>query len=71
LAQIFSIYLFKNKIIFSFEKFVATKKEGQQIFSPSPLLLLLDPGFKIRDSRSGIDNNMGSGSGIDKNQDPG
>jgi hypothetical protein len=34
----------KNKIIFTFVKFVATKKIWQQIiFQPSLLLLFLDP----------------------------
>jgi hypothetical protein len=40
------LYLFKNKIIFHFEKFVATKKVKRP---PPPVLLLLDPASKIRD----------------------
>ena len=41
---------FKNKIIFNFVKFVATKNVWQQIlFHPSLLLLFLDPGSEIRD----------------------
>ncbi len=40
----------KNKIIFTFVKFVATKKIWQQIiFHPSLLLLFLDPRSEIRD----------------------
>ncbi len=55
LAQIIFLQHFKNKIIFNFVKFVATKKVWQRIFChPSLLLLFLDPG-----------------SGMCKNQDPG
>jgi hypothetical protein len=43
LAQIFSLPL-QNKIISKFVLFAAAKKVGKQIFSPSLLLLLLDPG---------------------------
>jgi hypothetical protein len=53
-AQIFSSS-FKNKIIFNFVTFVATKKGlTTNFFHPSLLLLFLDPG-----------------SGMGKNQDPG
>jgi hypothetical protein len=48
------LYLFKNKIVFGFVKFMATKKVRQLIFLPR-LLLLLDPVF---------------GSRMEKNQDP-
>jgi hypothetical protein len=45
----------KNKIIYNFVTFVATKKRYEKkIFSPLSLLLFLDPG-----------------SGMGKNQDPG
>jgi hypothetical protein len=43
----FFLQLFKNKIIFNFVRFVATKKVF--FFHPSLLLLLLDPGSEIRD----------------------
>ncbi len=50
----FFLYLFK-KIILNFVIFVATKKVGQQVCFPPPLLLLMsDPG-----------------AGMDKNHDPG
>jgi hypothetical protein len=40
----------KNKIIFNFVKFVATKKRlTTHFFHPSLLLLFLDPGSEIRD----------------------
>jgi hypothetical protein len=43
-------YNFKNKIIFNFVKFVATiKGMTKNFFHPSLLMLLLDPGFEIRD----------------------
>jgi hypothetical protein len=45
------MYLFKNKIIFNFVKFTATKKVGQLIF---PLLCFVGVRYGIRDSRSGI-----------------
>ncbi len=49
-CQIF--FLYQNKIkIFNFVIFLATKKVGQQIFPPSLLLLLFDPG-------SGMDKNQ-------------
>jgi hypothetical protein len=66
----------KNKIIFSFVKFVATKNGlTKKIFHPSLLLLFLDPGSEIRDPGSEI-RDPGSGirdpgSGMGKNQDPG
>jgi hypothetical protein len=48
-------YLFKNKIIFNFVIFVASKKVGQQIFSPGSSFVVVvefgigDPGLiKIR-----------------------
>jgi hypothetical protein len=38
----------KNKIIFNFVIFVATKKIGKKLFfHPSLLLLFLDPGYGI------------------------
>jgi hypothetical protein len=43
----FFLYLLKNKIILNFFIFVAAKKGGTTIFSPSFLLLLLDPGYGI------------------------
>ncbi len=40
---------FKNKIIFNFVKFVATKKDmTNNFFHPSLLLLFLEPGSEIR-----------------------
>jgi hypothetical protein len=56
------VHLFKNKIITIFLKFVATKKGKTTI--PPPLLLLLDPGFEIRDPGSGMDKNQDPGSGL-------
>ncbi len=51
----FFLQHFKNKIIYNFVKFVATKKGmTTNIFHPSLLFLFLDPG-----------------SGMGKNQDPG
>jgi hypothetical protein len=51
----FFVQHLKNKIIFNFVKFVATKKGlTKNFFHPSLLLLFLDPG-----------------SGMGKNQDPG
>jgi len=55
LGQIFFLQHIKNKIIFSFVKFVATKNGlTKKNFHPCLLLLFLDPG-----------------SGMGKNQDPG
>jgi hypothetical protein len=55
----FFLQRFKNKIIFNFVKFVATKKSMKTIFfHPSLLLRFLDPGSEIRDP------------GWVKNQDP-
>jgi hypothetical protein len=45
----FFLQHFKNKIIYNFVKFVATKKGLTTIFPPSLLLLFLDPGSEIRD----------------------
>ncbi len=46
----FFLYLFKNKIIYNFVIFEATKKVAPQMFSPPPLMFpLLDPGYEIRD----------------------
>ncbi len=46
----FFLHQFKNKIVFNFVIFVATKKVGQPIFfHPSLLLPFLDPGSGIRD----------------------
>ncbi len=54
----FFLYLFKNKIILNFVIFVATKEGRTTNFFPSGhLLLLLNPGFGIRDG-------LKSGSGI-------
>jgi hypothetical protein len=39
----------KNKIIFDFVKFVASKKGMINFFNPSLFLLFLDPGSEIRD----------------------
>ncbi len=62
MAQIFFIQHFKNKIIFYYVKFMATKKSmTTNFFHPSLLLLFLDPRSEIREP----------GSGIGKNQDPG
>ena len=56
---------FKNKIIFNFVKFVATKKGlTTNFFHPSLLLLFLDPGSEIRDPGSGMGKNQDPGSGI-------
>jgi hypothetical protein len=42
------LYLFKNKIISNFVKFVATKRgRTTNIFPPPLLLLLVDPGSGI------------------------
>ncbi len=65
----FILQHFKNKIIFNVMKFVATKKGMTTIFSPSLLLLFLDPGsgwvkIRIRDPGqiSGIRNTGNSDS---------
>jgi hypothetical protein len=56
----FFLLHFKNKIIFNFVKFVATKKDmAKFIFHPSLLLRFLDPGSEIGDPE------------WVKNQDPG
>jgi hypothetical protein len=55
--QIFFHHLFKNKIIYNFVIFVATKNEQQIFFHPSRWLLFLDPG-------SGMDQNQDPESGI-------
>jgi hypothetical protein len=59
------VYLLKNKIIAIFVKSVATKK-GKRNFPPPPRphLLLLDPGFEIRDPGSWMDKNQDPGSGL-------
>jgi hypothetical protein len=45
------LYLFKNKIIFSFVKFMPTKKVGQQKnFPPSSILFLLDPESGMKEN---------------------
>ncbi len=44
--NVYFLYLFKNKIIFNFVKFMTTKKVEHQI-PPLLLLLLLDPGSDI------------------------
>jgi hypothetical protein len=54
----FSLQHFKNKILFNFVKFVATKKGmTKKNFHPSSLLRFLDPG-------SGMGKNQDTGSGI-------
>ncbi len=59
----FFLHHLKNKIIFNFVKFVATKKGmTTNFFHPSLLLRFWDPGSEFRDPRSG----MGK-----KNQDQG
>jgi hypothetical protein len=59
LAQILFLYLFKNKIIFYFVIFVATKRVGQQIFSSSSFVAVVGSG--IRDPGSGMNNNQDPG----------
>ncbi len=49
------LYLFKNKIIYNFIIFLATKMVGQKIILPLPLVVLLSD----------------RGSEVEKNQDPG
>jgi hypothetical protein len=49
----FFLYLFKNKIIYNFVIFVATKKEDKKYFSLSSFVVVLDPGFGIRVPGSG------------------
>jgi hypothetical protein len=51
----FFLQYFKNKIILSFVKFVATKKRYDNNFFSHPFLLLgfLDPGSEIRDKNPG------------------
>jgi hypothetical protein len=60
----FFLQHFKNKIIFNFVKFVATRKVMTTIFfHPSLLLLFLNPGTEIRDDYLKIrirDKNPGS-----------
>jgi hypothetical protein len=60
----FFLQHFKNKIIFSFEKFVATEKGFKKFF----FTLFFGCCFWIRDPGSGI---RDLGSGMGKNQDPG
>ncbi len=55
----FFLYLFRNKIIFNFVIFVASKKLERQIFSSSSFVAVVVSG--IRDP----------GSGMDKSKDPG
>jgi hypothetical protein len=57
----------KNKIIFSFVEFVATKN-GLTKKNFSPLSFVAVFGSGLRDPRSGI---RDPGSGMGKNQDPG
>jgi hypothetical protein len=60
----------KNKIIFSFVKFVATKKGlTTNFFSPFSFVAVFASG--IRDPGSGMGKNQDPGSGLGKNQDPG
>jgi hypothetical protein len=60
IGQNYFLQYFKNKIIYNFVKFAATKNGIKtNFFQPSPLLLFL--GSEIRDP----------GSGMGKNQDPG
>ncbi len=53
MAQFLFLFQLKNKIVFNFEIIVATKKVGHNIFSPTLLFLLLDPGSGMDKSRSG------------------
>ncbi len=65
LAQSFFLHLLKNKKIFNFVIFVATKKgRTTNFFHPSLLLLFLNPGIGV--PRSGIrdEQKSESGSGI-------
>ena len=58
----FFLQLFKNKIIFNFVKFVATKKDMTKIFF-TPLICCCF-GSGIRDSGAGMGKNQDPGSGI-------
>ena len=50
IASNYFLQHFKNKIIFNFVKFAATKNGMiKKMFHPSHLLLFLDPGSEIRD----------------------
>jgi hypothetical protein len=58
LAQISFLHQFKNKIIYIFVMFVATKKDiAINFFPPLSFVAVLDPGPEIRDGQK-------SGSGI-------
>ncbi len=63
LAQIFFLQHFKNKIIFSYVKFVATKK-GMRTYFFSPLSFAAVFGSGIRDPGSGMGKNQNLGTGI-------
>jgi hypothetical protein len=67
IGQNFFLQHIKNKIIFSFVRFVATKN-GLTKKNFSPLSFVAVFGSGIRDLRSGI---RDPGSGMGKNQDPG
>ncbi len=62
----FFLQHFKNKIIFNFVKFVATKKGMKtNFFHPSLLSLILDPGSEIQIRDPGyVGKNQDLGSGI-------
>jgi hypothetical protein len=61
-----SSVLFKNKIIFDFEKFMATQKgKTNNLFLPSSCFQIRDPRSKMGDPGSGMKkNNQDLGSGI-------
>jgi hypothetical protein len=78
IGQIFFLQHSKNKIIYNFVKFMATKKGmTNNFFHPSLFLLFLDPGSEIWDPRSGIRDpgseirDPRSGMGKNQDQDPG
>ncbi len=52
-APIFFLPLFKNQIIFNFVKFMATKKVGEQPFSP-PLFIVIGSGIRAKHPGSAI-----------------
>jgi hypothetical protein len=58
----FFLHHFKNKLIFNFVKFVATKKGMTTIFSPLSFVAVFGSG--IRDPGSGMCKNQDLGSGI-------
>ncbi len=76
-GPVFFLQHFKNKIIYNFVKFVATKKGlTTNFFSPLSFVAVFgsgirDPGSEIRDPGSGMGKNQDPGSGMGENQDPG